>query len=601
MRGRKKRVIPGFGLSMGVTLTMLSFVVLIPLVSLVVYTSKLSFHEIWETLTMKRVLSSFYVSFLTAFIASLINAVMGLVLAWVLVRYEFPGKRIIDGMIELPFALPTAVAGIALTYLTADQGWIGKFFAKFGIQIAYTKLGITIALIFVGIPFVVRSVQPVLEKLDGSYEEAAGVLGASKSRIFWKIIFPEVKPALFTGFGLAFGRCLGEYGSVVFIAGNKPYSTEITPLIIMSKLQEFDYASATAIALVMLIVAFLILFSINLVQAKNEKKVSGGGQVKRTSKLHRMVEQAFAPVQRTMENISFSIDEKWKSRHRKNGTSKEKKKLFQNREKREVLLRRVLIGLSILFLFVMLVLPLGVVLSQAFRNGVGQYVKAVTDEYTVKALLLTIEATVIAVVVNTIFGVFAAWAITKFQFKGKKLLTTFIDIPVTISPVIAGLIFILLFGRNSVLYPYLQSLKISVVFAVPGIILATIFVTFPFISRELIPVLEAEGTDEEEAAALMGASGFTIFKKITFPHIKWAFLYGVVLCTARAMGEFGAVSVLSGHLRGLTNTLPLHIEILFNEFQYIPAFAVSSVLVVISIVILIIRSVLEYKGKKKSE
>lgn len=602
MKGRRKRVIPGFGLSMGVTLTMLSFVVLIPLISLVVYTSKLSFHEIVETLTMKRVLSSFYVSFVTAFIASLINAVMGLVLAWVLVRYQFPGKRIIDGMIELPFALPTAVAGIALTYLTTDQGWIGKFFAKFGIEIAYTKLGITVALIFVGIPFVVRSVQPVLEKLDGSYEEAAGVLGASKSRIFWKVIFPEVKPALFTGFGLAFGRCLGEYGSVVFIAGNKPYSTEITPLIIMSKLQEFDYASATAIALVMLLVAFLILFSINLVQAKNERKVNGGGQVRRKSKICSSIEQTFTPVREAIENISFSIDEKVKSRRRKKAALQgEKKKPFQNREKREILLRRVLIGISIIFLFVMLVLPLGVVLSQAFRNGVGQYVKAVTDEYTVKALLLTLEATVIAVVVNTIFGVFAAWAITKFQFKGKKLLTTFIDIPVTISPVIAGLIFILLFGRNSFLYPYLQTLKISVVFAVPGIVLATIFVTFPFISRELIPVLEAEGTDEEEAAALMGASGFTIFRKITFPHIKWAFLYGVVLCTARAMGEFGAVSVLSGHLRGLTNTLPLHIEILFNEFQYIPAFAVSSVLVVISVVILVIRSVLEYKGKKKAE
>ena len=165
---------------------------------------------------------------------------MGLILAWVLVRYEFPGKRILDGMIELPFALPTAVAGISLTYLTTDSGWIGSFFAKFGIQIAYTRLGITFALIFVGIPFVVRSIQPVLEKLDPSYEEAASVLGASRTRIFWKVIFPEVLPSLCTGFGLAFGRCLGEYGSIVFIAGNKPYYTEITPLIIMSELQESE-------------------------------------------------------------------------------------------------------------------------------------------------------------------------------------------------------------------------------------------------------------------------------------------------------------------------------------------------------------------------
>ena len=261
MKKKNKRVIPGFGISMGVTLTMVSVIVLIPLATLVIYTAQMSFPEIIATITRGRVLSSFYVSFITAFAASAINAVMGLILAWVIVRYEFPGKRILDGMIELPFALPTAVAGISLT--------------KFGIQIAYTRLGITFALIFVGIPFVVRSIQPVLEKLDPSYEEAASVLGASRTRIFWKVIFPEVLPSLCTGFGLAFGRCLGEYGSIVFIAGNKPYYTEITPLIIMSELQEFDYPSATAIALVMLIAAFLILFINNLIQARNTKILNG--------------------------------------------------------------------------------------------------------------------------------------------------------------------------------------------------------------------------------------------------------------------------------------------------------------------------------------
>lgn len=260
----------------------------------------------------------------------------------------------------------------------------------------------------------------------------------------------------------------------------------------------------------------------------------------------------------------------------------------------------LLIGVSVLFLFVMLLLPLITVITEALRSGWNLYVESVLDEYTIKALLLTIEATVFAVVINTIFGLFAAWAITKFHFKGKKLLTTLIDIPVTVSPVIAGLIFILIFGRQSALYPYLQSMGIKVVFAVPGIVLATIFVTFPFVSRELIPVLEAQGTDEEEAAALMGANGWTIFRKITFPHIKWAFLYGVVLCTARAMGEFGAVSVLSGHLRGKTNTLPLHIEILFNEFRYVPAFVVSSILVMMAIIILIIKSIVEYRGKKEA-
>ena len=275
VKKKQTRIIPGFGLSMGITITILSVVVLIPLASLIIYTAKLSPQEIWETITRKRVLSSFYVSFITAFIASLINAVMGVILAWVLVKYEFPGKKIMDGLIELPFALPTAVAGISVTYLTADQGWIGKFFSNFGVKIAYTRIGITIALIFVGIPFVVRSVQPVLEKIDGSYEEAARVMGADSKKIFWEVIFPEIKPALFAGFGLAFGRCLGEYGSVVFIAGNKPFYTEITPLIIMSELQEYDYESATAIALVMLSASFLVLLVNNIIQIRNSRILNG--------------------------------------------------------------------------------------------------------------------------------------------------------------------------------------------------------------------------------------------------------------------------------------------------------------------------------------
>ena len=272
---KSKRVIPGFGLSMGVTLTILSLVVLIPLASFVVFTAQMPFEEIIKSITRDRVLASFRVSFLTAFIASLINLVMGVILAWVLVRYRFPYKRILDGMIELPFALPTAVAGISLTSLTTDQGLIGKFFANFGIKIAYTRIGITFALVFIGIPFVVRAVQPVLEKLDPSYEEAAGVLGASRAAIFFKVILPEIMPAALTGFGLAFGRCIGEYGSVVFIAGNKPFETEITPLIIMSELQEYDYPSATAIALVMLLASFVILFITNIIQSRSAKKIRG--------------------------------------------------------------------------------------------------------------------------------------------------------------------------------------------------------------------------------------------------------------------------------------------------------------------------------------
>ena len=273
---KKVRVIPGYHLTLGITVTMLSLIVLIPLASVLVYALKLSPSEFFRLVTKPNILHAFRTSILCSLVAALINCIFGVIIAWVLVKYDFPGKRILDGCIELPFALPTAVAGIALTSLTADTGLIGGFFAKFGISIAYTRVGITVALVFVGIPFVTRAVQPVLEKLDPVYEEAAGVMGAGRFRIFRKIILPEILPSVLTGFGLAFGRCLGEYGSVVFIAGNKPFETEITPLIIMSELQEYDYKSATAIALVMLAASFLILFLVNMVQHRNAKILKGG-------------------------------------------------------------------------------------------------------------------------------------------------------------------------------------------------------------------------------------------------------------------------------------------------------------------------------------
>ena len=261
----------------------------------------------------------------------------------------------------------------------------------------------------------------------------------------------------------------------------------------------------------------------------------------------------------------------------------------------------LLIGICTVFLLVTLVLPLVYVIYTALRDGLGAYFAAVKDQYAVKAVLLTIKVVIISVVVNSVFGIFAAWLITRFQFRGKKIISTLIDLPLTISPVIAGLIFVLTFGRQSAIYPFLEKWGIQIIFAVPGVVLATIFVTFPFISREIIPVLTVEGTDEEEAAALMGANGFQIFTQITFPHIKWAFLYGVVLCSARAMGEFGAVSVLSGHLCGRTNTMPLYIELLYQAFDFTGAFALSSILAIMAIIILVLRNIFEYRGKKEME
>lgn len=264
---QRSRVLPGFGLSLGFTLAYLSLIVLIPLSAVFIKSLGIGWDGLWEILSSERILKSLQLSFSAAIIAALINVVFGLLLAWCLVRYSFPGKRIIDALVDLPFALPTAVAGIALTSLYAPTGWIGQYLEPIGIQVAYTPIGITLALIFIGIPFVVRTVQPVLSDLETELEEAASALGANRFQIVTKIIFPILLPALITGFALAFARGVGEYGSVIFIAGNQPFKTEIAPLMIISRLEEYDYAGATTIAVVMLLISFVMLFLINLLQA----------------------------------------------------------------------------------------------------------------------------------------------------------------------------------------------------------------------------------------------------------------------------------------------------------------------------------------------
>ncbi len=271
-RAKQRSILPGFGLSMGYTLLYLSLIVLLPLSVIFVKTATLSWEQVWQIVTADRVMASYKVTFLASLGAAAINAVFGTLIAWVLVRYDFWGKRVIDGLVDLPFALPTAVAGIALTTIYAPTGWIGQYLEPLGIKVAFTPLGIMTALTFIGLPFVVRTVQPVLQDLDKQYEEAAATLGANHLQTFWRVIFPPLLPALFTGFALAFARALGEYGSVVFIAGNMPMKTEITPLLIITKLEQFDYAGATAIASVVLIASFLLLFSINYLQWRVSKQ-----------------------------------------------------------------------------------------------------------------------------------------------------------------------------------------------------------------------------------------------------------------------------------------------------------------------------------------
>lgn len=271
---KNTRVIPGFGLTMGITVTMLSFLILIPLISVFIYSFKMKPSEFWQLITAKQVAKALATSFLCSVLAAVINSIFGVILAWVLVRYEFPGKRLVDGLIELPFALPTAVAGITLSKMYSSTGMLGKPLTMLGIDVSYTKTGIVVALVFVGIPFVVRAIQPVLEKLDGQYEEAAYILGAGRAKTFFRVILPELTPALLTGFGLALARGIGEYGSVIYISGNSAKNhTQVISYVIMQKLNYIDYESATAIALVMLVFSFLILLFVNIIQVRQAKKI----------------------------------------------------------------------------------------------------------------------------------------------------------------------------------------------------------------------------------------------------------------------------------------------------------------------------------------
>jgi sulfate transport system permease protein len=271
-RSGSKKVLPGFNLTLGYTLLYLSLIVLIPLSALVFKTFTMSWPEFWAAVTSPRVLASYRLTFGASFIAALVNVVFGLLLAWVLVRYSFPGKRIVDALVDLPFALPTAVAGISLTALLAGNGWIGQYLEPLGIQLAFNPNGVVIALIFIGLPFVVRTVQPVLEESEKELEEAAMSLGATRLQTFTKVILPAIMPALLTGFAMAFARAIGEYGSVIFIAGNMPMVSEITPLIIIGKLEQYDYAGATAVASVMLLFSFLLLLVINGLQAWQRRR-----------------------------------------------------------------------------------------------------------------------------------------------------------------------------------------------------------------------------------------------------------------------------------------------------------------------------------------
>lgn len=489
---------------MGLTLCYLGFVFILPFIALAISASRMSLDSfLVMAILAPRVQAAYRLSLGSASLAALLISLSGFMVAWVLVRYRFPGRSLLDASVDIPFALPTAVSGIALTTLYARTGWVGRYFDMFGIQIAYARPGIVIALMLIGLPFIVRTLQPAIMELDIDQEAAAASLGASPAQTFFRVSLPCLLPSILTAFSLSLARGLGEFGSIYFIAGNLPFKTEIAPLLIIMKLEQYDYEGATAIGLVMLALSFVM--------------------------------------------------------------------------------------------FLLLFLPLILIFHYAFAGGVRVVLAALRDPDSLAAIRLTLMTAAIVVPINTLFGIIMAWSIAKFEFRGKTALITILDIPFAISPVVVGMMLILLFGNRGLLGPWLQSNNLRIIFNTPGIILATLFVTFPFVARELIPLMQSQGVDDEYAALSLGASGLATFFRVTLPNIKWSLMYGILLTNARAMGEFGAVSVVSGHIRGRTNTIPLQVEILYNDYQLSAAFAVAGILVLAALLTLIVKYISEIR------
>ncbi len=556
-------MLPGFDLALGFALLYISLIVLLPLSAAFLKTFTMTWAAFWDAVSSPRVVASYRLTFGASFAAALLNAFFGLIVAWVLVRYEFPFKRLIDALVDLPFALPTAVAGIALTAIYAENGWIGQWLP---FKVSFTPLGVFVALVFIGVPFVVRTVQPVLEDVNRELEEAAATLGASRWQTFTKVILPIVLPALLTGFALAFARALGEYGSVIFIAGNMPMISEITPLLIITKLEQYDYAGATAIAVVMLVTSFAA--------AAGDQQPADLGAQAAGGCMNTLVLPTSEPAPRDAAAVarrSATVEAPW--------------------------VRRVLIGAALLFLTLFLFVPLVTVFYEAFKKGWDVYLAAILEPDARSAIALTLLAAAISVPANLVFGVSAAWAIAKFDFRGKNVLLTLIDLPFCGQP-----------GHRR------PDLRAGVRAA--GLVRQLVHRQRPedHLRRARhragddlrhLPLRRARADSADAGAGPGAGRGGARARRQRLAD---------VLARHAAQREMGAAVRRDpvqragdgrvrrgqrglGHIRGQTNTMPLHIEIVYNEYQFAAAFAVASLLALLALVTLGLKYFIEQRVK----
>ena len=492
----------------------------------------------WHSITEPRVLAALRLSFGAAALAAAVNVPLGLLVAWVMVRYRFPGRNLADALIDMPLALPTAVAGIALTALFAPKGWIGALLAPLGIKVAYTPLGILVALIFVGLPFVVRTLEPVIMDLPLDAEEAAATLGATRAQTLRRVVLPALLPALLAGFGAALARGVGEYGSVIFIAGNMPMVSEIAPLLIVIRLEQLDYAGAAALGLVMLLVSFGILLLLNLLHGADRHGRRG---------MSRPPTPCRDPAAPTSE-----------------------RRVDPGRAASRVDRRAA--GRSLLLL------PLVAVVFRrgAAPRGLGPRSTRWRSPDALAAIRLTLLVAAISVPLNAVCGVAAAWCIGRFRFPRPQPAdhadrTAVLGLAGDLRPGLGAAV-----RRQRLVRARCSTAPACASSSpCPAWSWRPMFVTFPFVARTLIPLMQQQGAGRGGSRDHPRRHGLADFRRVTLPNIRWGLLYGVLLCNARAMGEFGAVAVVSGHIRGQTMTMPLQVEALFNDYDWVGAFTIA--------------------------
>jgi len=492
----------------------------------------------WRDVTNPMAFAALKLTILVAVITTVINLVMGTLTAYVLERYEFPGRRLLNSIIDLPFAIPTLVTGVMLVLLYGPQSTLGAWLSSKGIQVIFNTPGIVVALLLVTYPFVIRAVQPVLRELDRSQEEAAYTIGATKWTIFRTIILPAISPAIITGALLSFARALGEFGSIVVVAGNIPGRTLTAPVYVYGQLESYNQRGASAVSVVLLALSFTLMLLVDWMQKRWDIQAETVGAARA-------------------------------------------------RTKRPGLIEWSLIGIGLFYATVLLAGPLVAMTWGAFSEGLTTFWAQITSANALSALKLTLLLGAGATLINAILGVCIAWVLVRDDFKGKRFINGMVDLPFAVSPVIAGLMVILLFGRGGWFTPATDALGVKIVFAWPGMLLATVFISLPFIIREVMPVLAQVGVEQEQAAYTMGATGLQAFRHITLPSIKWGLFYGISLTLARSIGEFGTVLVVSGGVSGLTETSTLFIFRSLDDRNYTAAYATSLLLACITFIIFI--------------